>query len=203
MAAGSNRRQLPHMRFTSTRQRQPISNSAPDVFLQLFLYPLGPVFAEGRNDIFIHLLGVLGQVRQRVNRLQQRGTGQELASRSWFHRKKTNSTTERETGLMGRACASPARQHKVDQQQHAKGPRSGPPTLFSIVRYSTTRLWRGSVRGASNSSVQPGWNLGGMGMFWGCAQHASTDTLFLLAAAKVKVHVQPRAMLSRPSPRPP
>lgn len=122
--------------------RQPISNSAPDVFLQLFLYPLGPVLAEGRNDLFVHLLGVLGQVRQRVNRLQQRGTGQDLALRSWFHRKKTNPTTERETGLMGRACASPARQHKVTltQQQHATGPRSEPPTLFSIVRYSTTRL---------------------------------------------------------------
>lgn len=52
------------------------------------------------------------------------------------------------------------------------------------------------MRGASNSSVQPGWNLGGMGMFWGCARHASTDTFFLLAAGMVQVHVQPRAMLS-------
>ena len=61
--------------------RQPISNSAPDVFLQMFLYPLGPVLAEGRDDLFVHLLGILSQVRQRVDRLQQRGTGQDLASR--------------------------------------------------------------------------------------------------------------------------
>lgn len=188
------------MRFTSTRQGSPSATlhlmfffKCSSTLLALFLRKAGMI----SSSTFLAYSVKSGNVSIACNNVAQgrtspQGDGFKENDQS------NNRARNRIDGQSMRIASTTTQGHSAATRHRA---RSGPPTLFSIVRYSTTRLWRGSVSGASNSSVQPGWNLGGMGMFWGCARHASTDA-FLLAAGTLQVQVQHRAMPSCPGSTP-